>query len=805
MAEKQDISRSSDGSELSSPGGEYGEQKISNEDNHSPPEEMLRIIRELSLHQTILEQHQKEIGKSLDLYSELYDFAPVGYLTLTRDGRIGEANRIAKKMIGAEYALLTGIPFKRFVAAEYHPAIEALLDRVFSTIVPAFVEVILLPTGSSLPQLLPHGLTVQITVRLDAVMSYSSSECRVILSDITERKQAQEILSKNSTGFMKLFHEHVNIMLLIDPDTGNIIGANMAAAAFYGRSIHELRLMSIRDINALPPESVNRDLAKYRVEKQYRFTRTHRKADGSIRDVDVASNIIEIDGKELFVSIINDITDRKKAEKLLNRSEERFRTMFEQHSAIMLLIDSDSGNIIDANMAAAAFYGWSTEELKGMRIQQINTLPSEEVLTAMEKSRKGEQNFYLFHHRRKDGSICDVELHSSTFTIKGQNLLYSIIHDITERKQAEKEGERIQSAFLSNVSHELRSPIHGILGLADLLKEPDITPDDQVKYIGLIRHAGEILLHLVNDLIESSRVEAGQIRLQIAHTMVNQLMRELHVFYEVQTKTKGLQFYCTTALDDDESIIETDRLRVSQILTNLIHNALKFTNTGSIHIGYERKNGSLEFYCVDSGCGIPAAMKEKIFDRFQKVENSSIQNSEGAGLGLNISKSLTSLLGGTIGVESEEGKGSRFFFTLPYNPPNAVRSPIRQEPSRSLAGITILLAEDNKVSELLMRAILQKENMTILSAENGQVALELAASHPEIDVVLMDINMPVMNGFEATRKIKKMLPDLPVIAQTAHCSMEDQKKAKRAGCDGFICKPIKTSELLGLIIKLLTS
>ncbi len=610
---------------------------------------------------------------------------------------------------------------------------------------------------------------------------------------------------KNSRGFLKLFQEHIYIMLLIDPDSGNIMDANMAAAAFYGRSIEELKLMSIRDINDSPPEIVIRDLVKYRVEKQSRFLRKHRKADGSIRDMDVASNIIEIQGKELFFAIINDITERIEAETLLNGSEERFRTMFEKHSAIMMLIDSDTGMIIDANMAAAAFYGWSIEELKAMRIQQINTLPSEEVEAAMEKSRKGEQNFFLFRHRRKDGSIRDIEVHSSTFTIKGKDLLYSIINDITERKQAAEEGERIKSAFLSNVSHELRSPIHGIIGLADLMKEPDITKEEQFKYSGLIHHAGEILLHLVNDLLDISRVEAGEIKLQITHTMVNQIMRDLHAFFEVQTRKKGLYFHYSTGLDDAESIIETDLFRVRQILTNLIHNALKFTSQGSIHFGYERKNGSLEFYCIDSGCGIPPFMKEKIFDRFQRVDNPTIQNSEGVGLGLNISKSLISLLGGTIGVESEEGKGSRFFFTLPYNPPRHDNTPIIQEPANSLAGITILLAEDNKVNAILMQEILKIENITILSAENGEAALQLAANHPEISLVLMNMKMPVMNGFEATREIKKIRPELPIIVQTAYTSKEDQEKAKQAGCDGFIAKPIKTSELLGLIKNCLAS
>ncbi len=545
MAKKQHISQPSDGS------------RLSRVDNQSTSKEMHRIIQELSLHQIELEQQQKELEKRLSRYIELYESAPLGYLTLTRDGRIVEANRTAINMIAAGCGQLTGIPFKRFVAAENHSAIEALLDGVFSTRVPAIGEVILLPADIRPQQHSPQCLTVQISFQIDAFSSDSSNQCRVILTDITDRKQAVE------------------------------------------------------------------------------------------------------------------------------------------------------------------------------------------------------------------------------------------------------DGKQIRSAFLSNVSHELRSPINGILGLADLLKSPDISQDEQLKYIGLIRHAAEILLHLVNDLIDISRIEAGQIKLQITQTMINPLLRELHAFFEVQTQKKGLHFHCTTGLEDSESIIETDSLRVSQILINLIYNALKFTDKGSIHIGYDKKDGMLEFYCVDSGCGIPPAMKERIFDRFQQVDNPTIRNGEGVGLGLNISKSLTSLLGGTIGVASEEGKGSRFFFTLPYNPPKPEHASILEEQAGSLPVITILLAEDDKVNVLLMKAILKNEPMTIMTAENGQVALQLAENHPEINLVLMDINMPVMNGYEATSRIKQLRPELPIIAQTAFTTHEERETAKRAGCDGFIAKPIKKNELLELINKLL--
>jgi len=626
-----------------------------------------------------------------------------------------------------------------------------------------------------------------------------------IINDISERKKVEDALKESEERFRMLFAGNSAVMILVDPATGIIIDANQAAADFYGWPIVVLKQMNINQINTLTPEEITRELNKWESLNQRHFSFPHRRADGSVRDVEIFAKKIEIHGKELIYDIVHDITERKQQEEALKRSEKQFRSMFEDHSAIKLLIDPYTGKIIDANNAAADFYGWSVAELRTMLIQEINTLSAEEVIGEMEKARSTGKKQFSFRHRRADDSIRDVEVFSNVIEIEGKDRYYSIIHDITDRKQAAEEGERIKSAFLSNVSHELRSPIHGIMGLSDLLKERDVTKDQQLQYISLIHQGSERLLHLVNDLIDISRLEAGGIKLLIEETPINKLIRDLHAFFEVQTIKKGLHFYCTTGLDDHESVIESDGLRVSQILTNLIYNALKFTTSGSIHIGYTRKESMLEFYCVDSGCGIPEAMQEKIFDRFHQVDNPSIRNSEGAGLGLNIAKSLTSLLGGTIGVESEEGKGSRFFFTLPYNHPDTVLSPITQEPATAAEGITILLAEDDMVSDLLMKAILNKENITVISADNGLAAVELVANHPEINLVLMDINMPVMNGYDATCRIKQLRPELPVIGQTAYSSLEEREKAEKAGCDGFITKPINKSELLGLIQTLLHS
>jgi CheY-like chemotaxis protein len=270
-----------------------------------------------------------------------------------------------------------------------------------------------------------------------------------------------------------------------------------------------------------------------------------------------------------------------------------------------------------------------------------------------------------------------------------------------------------------------------------------------------------------------------------------------------------LRLSLSPGLPDSESIIESDSTKLNQILTNLVQNALKFTFDGSVEFGYKKIGEMLEFYVIDSGIGIPAEMKEHIFERFRQVDNSITRAHEGSGLGLSISRAYVEMLGGTIRVESVQGEGSKFFFSLPYNLPDSSNlhgsaGERHGESSGSfLPHLTILIAEDDEVSRILLKRSLKKENFTIILAGNGREAVELAERHPEIDIVLMDIKMPEMNGFEATRQIKRFRPELPVIAQTAFTSKADREKAADAGCDGFITKPISKKELFELIKELL--
>ena len=624
--------------------------------------------------------------------------------------------------------------------------------------------------------------------------------------DITERILIENALKESEKSFRVMFEKHSAVKLVIEPETGSIINANQAAADFYGWSIENLCNMHIQQINMLKPDEILEEMQKSQLSGKKYFTFKHRKADGALRDVEVFSNPITIKGKELLYSIIHDVTDRKRAEEALRKSENRFRTLFESHSAVMLLINPDTGNIIDANPAACNFYGWSIKELRKMFIQQITNISPDEVKINLEKAKKSKLNEFQLRHKRADGLVRDVEVFSNNIEIDGRDILYEIIHDVTDRKLAAEESDRLKSAFLANISHEIRTPMNGILGFSELLKDADLTGEEQAEYIDLIEQSGHRMLNLINDLMDISKIDAKEAKLQVAETPVNELLLRIESFFRIEAKKKGLRLHCTTGLSDTESTIATDSVKLNQIMTNLIQNALKFTNKGGIDFGYSRKENILEFYCIDSGIGIPASKKDKIFDRFHQVDTSLTRAHEGSGLGLSISKAFVEMLGGELNVQSVEGAGSTFTFTLPYTPlitPNLSTSTQSSLSNPQPSARCILVVEDDPLSSILLNKNLKGENITILCAENGWEAVELVEHHPEINLVLMDIKMPVMNGFEATKLIKQQHPDLPVIAQSAFTSKEDKQKAQEAGCDAFITKPINKAKLLNLITELL--
>jgi len=375
-------------------------------------------------------------------------------------------------------------------------------------------------------------------------------------------------------------------------------------------------------------------------------------------------------------------------------------------------------------------------------------------------------------------------------------------------KEHAEESDHLKSAFLANMSHEIRTPMNGILGFASLLKEPGLTGEEQKKYIDIIEKSGVRMLSIINDIVSISKIESGQMEISISETNIKDQIEFIYVFFKPEVERKGIQIFLKECVPPIKTIIKTDREKLYAILTNLVKNAIKFTHEGSIEIGYELKGKFLEFFVRDSGEGIHQDQKEIIFERFRQGSESLTRNYEGAGLGLSISKSYVEMLGGKIWVESERGKGSAFYFTIPYgtrpNEKRAVKSgfPVYGDENYQFKKLKILIAEDDETSAMLLSMTIKIVGKEILSVRTGAEAVEACRNNPDLDLILMDIKMPVMDGYTATRQIRQFNKDVAIIAQTAFGLSGDRKKALEAGCNDYIPKPFNKATLMVILHEL---
>jgi CheY-like chemotaxis protein len=341
-----------------------------------------------------------------------------------------------------------------------------------------------------------------------------------------------------------------------------------------------------------------------------------------------------------------------------------------------------------------------------------------------------------------------------------------------------------------------------------------LSGEDQKEDIDIIEKSGARMLNLIDDIINISKVESGQMETTVSKTNINELIEDIYTFFRPEVEQKNISFQFSYYLPVQEAIIKTDKDKVSTILTNLIKNAIKFTETGSIEIGYLKKEDYLEFFVKDTGIGVRQEQKEIIFERFRQGSESLIRNYEGAGLGLSISKGYVEMLGGKIWVESnpEESltdelttkKGSIFYFTIPYTPCNEEKTVGKKiipanEKEQQIRDLKILIVEDDGISEHLISIATNKICSNILKVGNGADAVEACRNNPDIDLVFMDIKMPELNGYEATRQIRKFNKNVIIIAQTAYVLEGDREKAIRAGCNEYISKPFNQKALNKMI------
>ena len=395
--------------------------------------------------------------------------------------------------------------------------------------------------------------------------------------------------------------------------------------------------------------------------------------------------------------------------------------------------------------------------------------------------------------------IIETFAHQVAVALHRSQLEYELI----SAKLKAEESDRLKTAFLANMSHEIRTPMNGILGFAEMLNDESIADTERRKYIDVINNNGKILINLIDDIIDFAKIEAGQTKIVNHEFSLNTLLDQINNTFlggDYKKEKNNVELRLEKGLMDENGYIRSDPIRLRQILTNLISNSFKFTNTGYIEFGYSLRNDKfLEFYVEDTGIGIPAEKLKIIFERFVQADNSRSRKYSGSGLGLAISKGLSELLGGQMWAISEVGKGSKFCFSIPYQKAKFKKKEDSGEKkpksTYNWSDKNILVAEDDFFSYKFLEGFLKQTKANVLHAEDGQKAVNICSDQQNIDVVLMDVQMPEMNGLDATKNIKKFRPELPIIAQTANAIAEEKQKCFEAGFDDFVTKPINISEL----------
>lgn len=456
--------------------------------------------------------------------------------------------------------------------------------------------------------------------------------------------------------------------------------------------------------------------------------------------------------------------------------------------------------ILTINQALKSYHQEDQLKIQNKKLKELSTLLEKKVeMRTLELQNK---NTLLLKNQKE---ITDQNEELEKYRNHLEELVEVRTKELTLSKEKAEESDRLKTAFLANISHEIRTPMNGILGFSDLLNNPNLSDEKQQKFVAVIRKSGERMLNTLNGLMDMSMLETGQVKLNLIETNINDELKSLYSFFKIEATEKRLLFNLSIPENSGELIIRTDREKLYGILSNLIKNAIKYSDVGSIDFGYIIKGDFMEFYVLDTGIGIPADRQIAVFDRFVQADLADANVFEGCGLGLSIAKSYVEMLKGEITLESIEGHGSKFYFTIPTNKIKKSSykdvSIFEDLENDDFSKIKILIVEDEEISSVLLTLILEDSCSELLFAKNGLEAIDIYSKNPDIDLILMDVKMPIMGGFEATAKIREINKDVIIIAQTAYALVGDKEKAIEIGCNDYITKPIDEKILFSKIKK----
>ncbi len=799
-----------------------------------------------------LKQVEEALRESQENFHDIFETVKEGIAYTTLKGKVLAVNRNLERMLGLDSKVLLGRNILRISS-------DLLTPENLKIVLPILSDLL---HGRDI-----HPFQVGYKdkiLEINVNINRSAKRLTGTIRDITESKRTEEALLKSEARLRRaeLASRSGNWELHID--TGIMIGSEGAMKLYgidksvidysevKGVPLPEYREMMDKAIKELISES-----KPYNIEFRIRNIST-----GELIDI---HSICEYDSKNrILFGSIKDITDRKRAEeeikaksrdlsKLLEISMELLETVdkkkvFEKivkgvpgHAGLeagaIYLVDGNNLYLETSNpplpenfpdefrIAALANHPHIKKALES-RTQVIISDISKEVLTPEEKTIAEMRNLRsliyipLFAGKKAVGILIfgtlglqhdfsedELDMCRALSNVTSLALENSIlVSNLTIAKEKAEESDRLKTSFLHNISHEIRTPLNAIIGFSGFLDQPDLSEKERKEYIDIIFQSNNQLLSIINDILNISQIETGQVVVRESATDLNHVLKNLHRQFLDEAVKAGLDLRLNMPSASDDKIILTDESKLIQIFTNLLSNAIKFTHEGFVELGYTRNGDFAGFYVQDSGIGIPEPEHKKIFDRFYQVDKTVSRLYSGTGLGLAISNAYVELLGGEFSVTSSPGRGSRFSFRIPWKKPVSQTGFVSQSAAVTITGSlkkTILVAEDEESNFALVHAMLKPHGYNTIRAKNGRLALDLCKSNPDIELILMDIKMPVMDGFEATREILKIRPNLPIIAQTAYAHPSDRIRALETGCSDYLAKPFDRKQLLEVIAKYL--
>ena len=654
----------------------------------------------------------------------------------------------------------------------------------------------------------------------------------VIVENISQRKKAEIELNNQKKLFETMFDTISDAIIITDTDR-KIQLTNRGTLTLF-KYTHEQLVDRVSDMLYFNNEEfieIGKKVYNRDADSDItRYNADYIDRDGRIFEAETfGAKLFNEQGKWIGnLGVIRDVTEKnlmiselQAAKERAEENEKNYRDLF-NNATDAIYIQDIKGCFVDVNQGAVQMYGYPKEYFIGKTPEFISAPGKndlEKVSQYVKMAFDGIPQQFDFWGQRKNGEVFPKIVRLQKGLYEGQKVVVAFSIDISHRKRAEEEllkakekaeeSDQLKSAFLNNLSHEIRTPMNGIMGFSKLLNNAELDTEKRQQFINQINNSSTQLLSIVEDIISISTIDSNQIKLFNENISVNDFLLKLYEQNKLPAAEKNIQLIYTKKLENKYDLIYADREKLKQIMSNLITNAIKFTKQGSVEFGCSYSKGFIEFFVKDTGIGIHESMHDKIFERFRQVELSATRDYGGLGLGLAISKGYLNKMGGNIHMESDLNIGSTFYFNIPYATENKPFTTDLEQNNKEKTDMltnnkTILIAEDDDMNYLLLLELLSEKKLNILRAKTGKEAVNICLnSDVEPDLILMDIKMPDLNGYEATVEIKKEKPHIPIIAQTAYAQAGDEEKSKKAGCDAYLTKPINGKLLLALIDKYL--